>query len=111
MIDKWHREFTFEIDDDAWLRGMFPEFSHMLDDGNTFKCTYTLIENEHGQSYRLRTSDGRTNYNDLTYYEKGCLESCKAYFDNRLQIVGTPDYCIKLTMFDGMFAPEHYTRR
>lgn len=87
------KKIEFTVSDHDWLAMMWPEYAdYFMEPG--FRCTYTLREDERGhQFYELATHDGRTNWNDLNAYEKSCLWDCQKYFDNRLQIVGCPDYC------------------
>ena len=92
------RRISFEISDKDWLESVWPECAGMFKDG--FRCTDTLDDDGRGCRYELLTADGRTNYNDLNGYEKACLFACQDYFDNRLQIVGLPDYCIAMTVSD-----------
>ena len=95
------KRIEFTVNDIEWLVMMYPECEGTFD-GNAFECTYALEEDERGhQRYELLTGDGRTNYNDLNGYEKMCLFDCQSYFDNRLHIVGFPDYCTNMKTFIG----------
>ena len=95
------RRIEFTVSDHDWLSMMWPEYAgHFKEPG--FRCIYVIKEDERGhQSYTLLTHDGRTNWNDLNAYEKSCLWDCQKYFDNRLHIVGCPDYCMAMSTSDG----------
>lgn len=96
------RGIEFTVSDHDWLATMWPEHADDFKKPG-FECAYTLREDERGcQYYELLTSDGRTSWNDLNGYEKMCLRDCQEYFDNRLQLVGCPDYCMAMTASDGM---------
>ena len=96
------RRVEFFVDELSWFRMRWPEYADLLNEPG-FKCTYAIREDERGnQFYELLTSDGRTNWNDLNAYERSCLWDCQKYFDNRLHIVGCPDYCMGMGTSDGL---------
>lgn len=85
------RKVVFHIDDIAFFKRMYPE---VVICGPAFRATYTLSGNAlNAEYYDLECEDGRTNVNDLNGYEKSILRECDAYYENRVQLVGSPDYC------------------